>query len=118
MDSTTLLVIEQHRAAMADRTALAGVAMVPNGYVFYDALDGSQHWNLEWVTGTFRRTRAQLGLEHVRLHDLRHLHASRLLALGIDVRTVAGRPGHANAATTLKVYAHFQKVADRLAPTC
>ena len=34
------------------------------------------------------------------LHDLRHLHATQLLAAGVPVRTVSGRLGHANAATT------------------
>lgn len=115
LDPVTAAVIKRHRVLMAARAAAGGAALAPGGYVFSDALDGSTFWNPEWVTGTFRRTRKQLQLEHVRLHDLRHLHASRLLALGVDVRTVAGRLGHANAATTLKVYAHFQQVADRMA---
>lgn len=49
----------------------------------------------------------------MRLHDLRHFVASQLLGAGIDVRTVAGRLGHRNAATTLNVYAHFLEQADR-----
>jgi integrase len=39
--------------------------------------------------------------------------ASQLLSAGVDVRTVAGRLGHRNAATTLNVYAHFLEQADR-----
>ena len=49
----------------------------------------------------------------VRLHDLRHFVATQLLSAGVDVRTVAGRLGHRNAATTLNVYAHFVEQADR-----
>jgi integrase len=52
-------------------------------------------------------------LKGVRLHDLRHLHATQLLAAGVPVRTVSGRLGHANAATTLNVYAHFLEASDR-----
>jgi integrase len=48
----------------------------------------------------------------VRPHDLRHYVATRLLASGIDVRTMAGRLGHRNPATTLNVYAHFVTEAD------
>ncbi len=48
----------------------------------------------------------------MRLHDLRHFAATRLLAAGIDVRTVSGRRGHANAATTLATYSHFIGAAD------
>ena len=39
--------------------------------------------------------------------------ASQLLSAGVDIRTVAGRLGHRNAATTLNVYAHFLEQADR-----
>ena len=59
--------------------------------------------------------RKQAGLDGVRLHDLRHLHATQLLAAGVPVRTVSGRLGHANAATTLNVYAHFLEASDRQA---
>jgi integrase len=52
------------------------------------------------------------GTPGVRLHDLRHYVATRLLAAGVDVRTVAGRLGHRNASTTLNVYAHFVHDAD------
>ena len=34
---------------------------------------------------------------------------------GVDVKTVAGRLGHANAATTLNIYGHFVPAADRAA---
>ena len=54
-----------------------------------------------------------MGLESVKLHDLRHCIATRLLAEGIPVRTVSGRLGHAKAATTLGVYAHFLAESDR-----
>ena len=51
-------------------------------------------------------------LHGIRLHDLRHLHATRLLAGGVPVPTVSGRLGHANSATTLNVYAHFLEASD------
>jgi hypothetical protein len=51
----------------------------------------------------------------VRFHDLRHYVATRLLAGGIDLRTVAGRLGHTKAGTTLNVYAAFVPDADRRA---
>ncbi len=42
----------------------------------------------------------------VRLHDLRHLHASLLLKAGVPVHVVAHRLGHADPPITLCVYAH------------
>jgi len=38
-----------------------------------------------------------------------------MLLNGIDVRTAAGRLGHARPSTTLDVYAHYTQPADRRA---
>ena len=48
-----------------------------------------------------------------RLHDLRHWSASAAFAAGHDGKTVADRPGHANSAFTLRVYAHAFANSDR-----
>ena len=48
----------------------------------------------------------KLGLSGVRLHTLRHSHASELLSKGAPIPTVAKRLGHANANITLSIYAH------------
>lgn len=48
-----------------------------------------------------------------RLHDLRHWTATAAISSGHDVRTVAGRLGHANPAMTLRVYAHVAEGADQ-----
>jgi integrase len=45
-------------------------------------------------------------LSTIRLHDLRHTHATVLLAAGIPVKVVSERLGHASATITLGVYAH------------
>lgn len=50
-----------------------------------------------------------------RLHDLRHLHASILLAEGMPVREVSQRVGHANTTTTMNIYAHVLEGADQAA---
>lgn len=40
-------------------------------------------------------------------HDLRHFHASLLIAAGLSPRAVADRLGHADVAETLRTYAHL-----------
>ena len=45
-------------------------------------------------------------LPKIRLHDLRHTHATLLLAAGEPVKVVSERLGHANATITLTVYQH------------
>lgn len=49
------------------------------------------------------------------LHSLRHTNASLLISSDMDVVTVAGRLGHANSSTTLKVYSHMFKSRDLIA---
>jgi integrase len=45
-------------------------------------------------------------LSDIRLHDLRHTHATLLLMKGIPVKVVSERLGHASPTVTLTVYAH------------
>lgn len=49
--------------------------------------------------------REACGLGHVRLHDLRHAAATRMVDAGVDLGTVGAVLGHKSAATT-KRYAH------------
>ena len=61
----------------------------------------------------WKRARTLAGIDAAwRLHDLRHWSATVAIGQGHDVRTVAGRLGHANPAMTLRVYAHAFAAAD------
>ena len=44
---------------------------------------------------------------------LRHFSATEMVAAGVDVRTVAGRMGHADPSMTLRVYSHRRVQRDR-----
>ena len=96
-------------AALAAHRDGAGL----DAFVFSHAAGGSRPWRPHYVTLAFTRLRDQVALPRFRLHDLRHFAATQLLAGGQDVRTVAGRLGHADASVTLGTYAHFLAVADR-----
>lgn len=89
------------------------MTLSPGAHLFTDTADGSRPWRPDSATQAFTRLRDRAGLRGVRLHDLRHAVATRLIRAGVDVRTVAGRLGHASAATTLRVYSHFVPAADR-----
>jgi integrase len=52
------------------------------------------------------------GLKRIRLHDLRHSHASYLIHLGVPITTISRRLGHKNSSITLQVYSHMYKNAD------
>jgi integrase len=57
----------------------------------------------------------KLGLPKIRVHDLRHLHATLLLAGGVDLVAVSSRLGHALKAFTLQTYAHVVATAQEKA---
>lgn len=55
----------------------------------------------------WRRSRSLADIDvRWRLHDLRHWSATEALGNGFDLATVAGRLGHADPSTTLRVYSH------------
>ncbi len=84
-------------------------------YIFSHNPDGRAPWRPDYATLAFARLAAQLGIAKIRLHDLRHFAATTMLLNGIDVRTAAGRLGHARASTTLDIYAHYTQPADQRA---
>lgn len=61
----------------------------------------------------FRRFADRNGFEGVRFHDLRHTHASILLANNLDAVAVAARMGHESPETTLRNYAHALQRRDK-----
>ena len=46
------------------------------------------------------------GLHGIRLHDLRHTHATLMLKAGVHPKVVSERLGHANIGITLDIYSH------------
>jgi integrase len=113
LDASTVASLVAHHERSEHIATMCGVVLDGSAFVFSHEPDGSRPWRPDVVTHAFGRLRARAGLPGVRLHDLRHFVATRLLASGVDVRTVAGRLGHRNAATTLNVYSHFLQEADR-----
>ena len=54
----------------------------------------------------FRQRVAKAKVPRIRLHDLRHTHATLSLKAGIPVKVISERLGHADVAFTMNVYAH------------
>ena len=59
------------------------------------------------------------GVKRIRVHDLRHSHASMLIELGFSTLEIANRLGHEKVETTLNTYSHLYpnkqtKLAERL----
>lgn len=59
------------------------------------------------------------GVKKIRIHDLRHSHASLLIEMGFSPKEIAERLGHENIETTLNTYSHLypnkqEKLANKL----
>ena len=98
------MVLREHRAAQrAEREAIdAGhrdhdlVFAKPDGTFIHPDI----------FSQSFRRQVASAGVPRIRLHDLRHTHATLLLQAGVSPKIVSERLGHATVAFTMQVYAH------------
>lgn len=54
----------------------------------------------------FKKICKIMGLEELRIHDLRHNFATYALQAGVDIKTLQETLGHSSAAFTMKQYAH------------
>lgn len=113
IDDTTAALLEQHRQDCLGRAETFGVELAPSSYLLSYEPDGSRPWRPDSASRRFTKLRNGLGLGAVRLHDLRHYVATRLISSGVDPKTVANRLGHASPTTTLAIYSHFVPEADR-----
>ena len=93
--------------------AAAGSAWGDTGLVFTRE-DGSaihpdrySHWFADLVE--------KAGVPAIRLHDLRHTHATLALAAGVHPKVVSERLGHATVGITLDLYSHVTPSLDELA---
>ena len=56
---------------------------------------------------SLRRTCDAAEMDYIRLHDLRHSHASLLIEMGVPIILVSERLGHDDIQTTLRTYGHL-----------
>ena len=94
------------RTVWLSRPARAILNRLPRSgrWVFPSPRSGGPR-NAAWLGRFWRDARAEAGIGDVRLHDLRHTHASIALRQGATVLAIARLLGHADPRTTLK-YTH------------
>lgn len=114
LDALAVSVLKARRK-MVDRIAReAETAVVPDGFVLSHRADCATPVPPDSMTHGFAALMAKLKMPY-HLHQLRHFAATTAIGAGVDIRTVAGRLGHADASTTLRIYAHVLQAQDRLA---
>ena len=96
--------LRRHRAEQAQELLQLGVRLADDSYVVAQA-DGSP-LQPNSLTHAFTDFLEAHGLPRVRLHDLRHSHATHLLAAGIHPKVASERLGHSKVGITLDLYSH------------
>jgi integrase len=96
--------LRRHKARQAEELLRFGLRQSDEMYVVVQA-DG-QPLKPNSLTHEFVRFMAGTALPKVRFHDLRHSHATHLLASGVHPKIAQERLGHATVAVTLDLYSH------------
>jgi integrase len=112
LDEFGVSVVRARIEAQRATAEAVGVELHADPYLLSRAVRGDQPCLPDGLTHGFAQTAKAAGVDF-HFHQLRHFVASWALANGYDVRTVAGRLGHADASTTLKVYAHVIAARDQ-----
>jgi integrase len=105
LDSVVIGALLAHKLAQDAERAEWGKAYRDHDLVF--ARPGGDPLNPTDVSEAFRDLVDAAGLRRIRLHDLRHGHASLMLASKSDMTLVSKRLGHSSLAITADTYAHL-----------
>ena len=112
LDAETINLFAAHRKRQLIERMAAGEMWQETGYIFVQ--ENGLPLYPSTVTSLFLKLSDSSGLRPIRLHDLRHIHATELLRLGEPLHVVAKRLGHRDAMVTATIYAH---VSDQQAET-
>jgi integrase len=118
LDATTVAALRAHRKRQLEERMSWGQAYRDSGLVVTRE-DGTLV-HPDRFTQMFDKHVKDAGLPRIRLHDLRHTHATLALGAGVHPKVVSERLGHATVAFTLDVYSHAvpalqEEAADRIA---
>ncbi len=112
LDEVGLELLRRHRHEVERLAADLELEVRPDAFMFSRSPVGAEPIRPEIVTKFMAAVVKKLGIS-THLHALRHFSATELIAQGHDVRTVAGRLGHADASITLRVYSHVLPERDK-----
>lgn len=104
LDQQTVEILRDHNVTQGAELALIGLEQSPSTPVF-TKLDGSSLLP-ESINKRFQTLAKAAGVPVIRLHDLRHTHASHALAARVDLKVVQKRLGHSSIALTADTYTH------------
>jgi integrase len=96
--------LRAHRLRQAEELLRVGATLSDDTFVVAQA-DGTP-LQPDTLTQDWFRKLANTSLPRIRLHDLRHAHATHMLANGIHPKVASERLGHSKIGITLDLYSH------------
>ena len=111
LDIATVGALRAHKRLQAKERLAAGSAWTNSGLVFTQEDGTALHPEL--YSHWFARCVSKAEVPRIRLHDLRHTHATLALAAGIHPKVVSERLGHATVGITLDLYSHVTDSLDK-----
>jgi integrase len=96
--------LRRHRVAQAERLLQVGVRVTDDHYVVMR--EDGRPLQPRSLTHAFVKFIRQHGLPQIRLHDLRHSHATAMLAAGVHPKIAQERLGHSSVSVTIDLYSH------------
>jgi integrase len=96
--------LRRHRVKQAEELLRIGIRLSEETHVCLQP--NYEPWAPRNLSSAFIKFIKASGLRRVRLHDLRHSHATHLLMANVHPKIVQERLGHANIATTMDLYTH------------
>lgn len=75
------------------------------------------YFTKSYLLKEIKRVAKMAGLDPIRVHDLRHSHASLLIEMGFNILMISQRLGHEKVETTWRTYAHLYPDKERILAT-
>ncbi|HXG36563.1 MAG TPA: tyrosine-type recombinase/integrase [Dehalococcoidia bacterium] len=104
ISKTLIARLNEHRRKQLEGRLLAGPLYQDHDLVFATSVGTPIH--PDSLRRSWRAVLKQAGISPLRFHDLRHIHASLLLAQGTHPKVVSERLGHSAIGITMDTYSH------------
>jgi integrase len=99
-------VLKRASARYAQERLSLGAACADSGYVAVN--EAGEPYTPDTLTRMWHKLAKAAGVRPIRLHDARHSCGTALHLRGVPMAVIAKWLGHADAATTARIYAHSQ----------
>ena len=113
LDPATVGALRAHRAQQAAERLAAGELWAGDDHVFVDELGRPYH--PQRLTQMFATRARAAGLPVIKLHALRHGHATHGIEAGVDLKIMSERLGHSSYSITADIYSHVTPAVDAAA---